>query len=68
MDSIPVRIMNSSNWWLPWLPVLGSFLVAIAALVSVILSNRTNRAAITASDKRAREDRHDARTRDFRTW
>jgi hypothetical protein len=52
MDPFPVRITNSSEWWLPWLPVLGSSLVALAAFVGVLLSNRTNRRAIEAADDR----------------
>lgn len=66
--AITVELVNDSAWWLPWLPVVGSAVVAAVAFIGVIVSNRTNRAAITASDERAQQDRHDARTRDFRTW
>lgn len=65
---LTVELVNQSDWWLPWLPVLGSMAVALVAFIGVVVSNRTNRAAIDASDQRADQDRHDARTRDFRTW
>lgn len=55
MDRVPVYITNASDWWVVWLPVLGSFLVALAALVIGIKSNRTNRAAIESADGRERE-------------
>ena len=67
-SAITVELVNQSDWWLPWLPVLGSLVVALVAFIGVIVSNRTNRAAIDASDQRAEQDRHDVRTRDFRTW
>ncbi|WP_139792047.1 hypothetical protein [Prescottella equi] len=67
-EVVRVELISQSGWWLPWLPVLGSVVVALVAFVGVIASNRTNRAAIDASDKRAEQDRHEARTRDFRTW
>ncbi len=37
-----------------WLPLFGSLIVAIAALVGVLVNNRTNRAAVTAADERNR--------------
>ncbi|MGO4616693.1 hypothetical protein AB4305_19530 [Nocardia sp. 2YAB30] len=37
-----------------WLPLFGSLLVAIAAVVGVLLNNRTHRAAVTAADERNR--------------
>ncbi len=37
-----------------WLPLFGSLVVAIAALVGVLVNNRTNRAAVTAADERNR--------------
>ncbi|MEV6257476.1 hypothetical protein AB0L97_29915 [Nocardia sp. NPDC051911] len=37
-----------------WLPLFGSLIVAIAALVGVLVNNRTNRAALTAADERNR--------------
>ncbi|OZE95533.1 hypothetical protein CH302_17075 [Rhodococcus sp. 15-2388-1-1a] len=42
----------SSAWWTPWLPLLGSALVAAAAFRGVVLSNRTNSRAISAADDR----------------
>lgn len=49
---LPVEITNASPAWMPWLPVLGSVIVAVAAFVGVFVSNRTNRKAIEASDAR----------------
>ncbi|WP_457160459.1 hypothetical protein [Mycobacteroides abscessus] len=49
---LPVEITNASPAWMPWLPVLGSVIVAVAAFVGVFVSNRTNRKAIAASDAR----------------
>ncbi|MEV6321947.1 hypothetical protein AB0M45_12240 [Nocardia sp. NPDC051787] len=37
-----------------WLPLIGSLIVAVAALVGVLVNNRTNRAALTAADERNR--------------
>ncbi|MFR9752706.1 hypothetical protein ACL02S_16950 [Nocardia sp. 004] len=37
-----------------WLPLLGSLVVAGAALVGVLVGNRTNRAAVDAADERNR--------------
>jgi hypothetical protein len=37
-----------------WLPLFGSLIVAMAALVGVLVNNRTNRAALTAADERNR--------------
>ncbi|MGQ4598661.1 hypothetical protein [Nocardia sp. R6R-6] len=37
-----------------WLPLLGSLIVAVAALVGVLVNNRTNRAAVSAADERNR--------------
>ncbi|MBF6169387.1 hypothetical protein IU486_32355 [Streptomyces gardneri] len=37
-----------------WLPLFGSLIVAVAALVGVLVNNRTNRAALTAADERNR--------------
>ncbi|MBF6298289.1 hypothetical protein IU459_12135 [Nocardia amamiensis] len=37
-----------------WLPLFGSLIVAVAALVGVLLNNRTNRAAVSAADERNR--------------
>lgn len=45
-------VQSSPDWWLAWLPVLGSALVAAAAFTGVIISNRTNRKAIEAADDR----------------
>lgn len=45
-------IQSTPDWWIAWLPVLGSVVVAAAAFTGVILSNRTNRKAIDAADQR----------------
>ncbi|MEU7767634.1 hypothetical protein AB0B25_21225 [Nocardia sp. NPDC049190] len=37
-----------------WLPLLASLVVAVAALVGVLVNNRTNRAAVDAADERSR--------------
>ncbi|WP_330254663.1 hypothetical protein OG874_09025 [Nocardia sp. NBC_00565] len=37
-----------------WLPLLSSLIVATAALIGVLINNRTNRDAITAADERNR--------------
>jgi hypothetical protein len=55
MERIPVYITNASQWWVVWLPVLGSFVVALAALVIGLMANRTNREAIKSADGRERE-------------
>lgn len=82
MDPIRVEVISQSSWWLPWLPVLASAIVAAVALTGVVLSYRTSRAAvaasrlaietnhlaITAADNRAIADRSDAHDRDFRLW
>lgn len=47
-----VEILSDADWWQPWLPVLGSTIVAAAAIVGIIKSNKTNRDAITAADDR----------------
>lgn len=48
-------VQSSPAWWLAWLPILGSALVAAAAITGVLISNRTNRQAIEAADTRHRE-------------
>lgn len=52
-STLQVELINSSNWWLP---VLGSAVVAAVALVGVLVSNATNRAAITSADRREIDD------------
>lgn len=49
---IQVEVISHASAWTPWLPVLGSVIVALAAFTGVFLSNRTNRAAIAAADDR----------------
>ncbi|MFI5501704.1 hypothetical protein ACIA5E_21800 [Nocardia asteroides] len=51
-EQIVQLVQSSPDWWLAWLPVLGSALVATAAFSGVIISNRTNRRAIEAADDR----------------
>ncbi|NMD54925.1 MULTISPECIES: hypothetical protein [Tsukamurella] len=31
-EPLKVELINSANWWLPWLPVLGSVIAAVVAL------------------------------------
>lgn len=52
-DHVIQIIQSSAAWWQAWLPVLGSALVAAAALRGVVLSNRVNRDAIRSADERA---------------
>ncbi|WP_428338798.1 hypothetical protein [Mycobacterium sp.] len=51
-DLVRVEILNHSGWWQLWLPFVGSLIVAMVAFIGVLLSNRTNGRAITASDER----------------
>ncbi|WP_155980870.1 hypothetical protein [Nocardia sp. CNY236] len=37
-----------------WLPLLGSFVVGVVALIGILINNRTNRAAVDAADERNR--------------
>ncbi|SDR08301.1 hypothetical protein SAMN04489765_3115 [Tsukamurella pulmonis] len=62
-EPLKVEVLNSASWWLPWLPVLGSLLVAVAAVIGVVINNRTNRDAIDAANERANDDRSDAERR-----
>jgi len=39
---LPVEIINTTQWWVQWLPLAGPAFVAIGVLVGVILCNRTN--------------------------
>ena len=56
----PVEITNHTEW-VQWLPVAGSALLAIGALVGVVLSNRMTL-------KISRQEREDARRRDYLQW
>lgn len=47
--------------WVPWLALVGATFIAIGALVGVILSNKTTL-------KTSRQEREDARRRDFLQW
>ena len=49
---LEVKLIGGGEWWLPWLPILGALIVASAAFVGILISNRTNRRAITAADDR----------------
>jgi hypothetical protein len=40
---------ETTQWWLPWLPVVSSLAVAAVAFAGVLISNRTNREAIRAA-------------------
>lgn len=58
---LPVEITSHTEWWVQWLPLTGSALVAMAAVVGVILSNKT---ILEIS----RQEREEARQRDFLQW
>ncbi|ONM47482.1 hypothetical protein [Nocardia donostiensis] len=56
MEPQVIEIVQSSPaWWQVWLPLLGSLLVAGAAVVAVLVNNRTNRQAISAADARSQQ-------------
>lgn len=59
-----------SLWtWLGPLLLFGASLAATGvAFLGILKSNKTNREAIAAADNRAKDDRADARQRDFDTW
>jgi hypothetical protein len=65
---LQVEILNHSDWWQQWLPVLTAFIVAAVAYVGVVKSNRTNRKAIDAADTRSKTELRESRDRDFRLW
>ncbi|MEU1985161.1 hypothetical protein [Nocardia sp. NPDC019395] len=46
-------VQSSPAWWQSWLPLLGSLALGGAAVVAVLVNNRTNRDAIAAADERA---------------
>jgi hypothetical protein len=58
---LAVEITNHTDWWAQWLPPAITLLVAFIALGGVIRSNN-------AADKRGKQDREDARERDFVLW
>ena len=68
MEPVQVQVLSETAWWLAWLPVLGSLLVAIGAVVGVVVNNSTNRLAIAKADARAEYDREEARSRDHDAW
>jgi hypothetical protein len=43
LHGLPVEIANQTQWWVQWLTVLGSVIVATAAFYVVIGTNRTSR-------------------------
>lgn len=48
-------VQSSPAWWQVWLPLLGSLVVACAAVAGVLVNNRTNRQAIMAADTRSQQ-------------
>lgn len=68
----PVEITNHTEWWVQWLPVAGSALLAIGALVGVVLSNRMtlkiSRQEREGARQLSRLDREAARQRDYLQW
>lgn len=54
VDPQVIEIVQSSPaWWQSWLPLLGSLALGGAAVIAVLVNNRTNRDAIAAADERA---------------
>jgi hypothetical protein len=55
------QITNHTEWWVLWLPLAGSALVAVGAIIGVVLSNRTTLEV-------SRQEREGARQRDYLQW
>jgi hypothetical protein len=55
-------------WWQAWLPLVGSTIVAAAAFTGVLLSNRTNRAAIKVSQRNVDRTNQAAEDREHNKW
>lgn len=54
VDPQVIEIVQSSPaWWQSWLPLIGSLALGGAAVIAVLVNNRTNRDAIAAADERA---------------
>ncbi len=54
VDPQVIEIVQSSPaWWQSWLPLLGSLALGGAAVIAVLVNNRTSRDAIAAADERA---------------
>lgn len=63
-QQVCVESVGQTLWWIPWLPVLGSLIVAVAAVIGVMVSNKTNIKAIDAADMRAQNAREESQRRD----
>jgi hypothetical protein len=72
MTSLPVEIINQSDWWQPYVPplvgLLGSVIVASVAFIGIMKSNRTNLRAIEAADTREREKWQSDSDREREKW
>lgn len=70
-DAVPYVIQiaqNSAPWWQVWLPLLGSVIVASAAITGVLISNRTNRSAIAATQRNVESTNSAAAEREHEKW
>jgi hypothetical protein len=67
-DPLPIELINHTSWLTLWLPFIIAMVGSAVALFGVFWSNRTNRKAFDAADKRAEADRQMAQDRDFRLW
>ncbi|MFL0180687.1 MULTISPECIES: hypothetical protein [unclassified Mycobacterium] len=56
-EPLKIELISGADLWQSWLPVLGSIIVACAALVVMWRSNKVNREAIDAANARADNDR-----------
>lgn len=72
LDPLQVAIVNQTDWWLPWLPVGGSGLLFVGAMLTLWLTNRAakNRQEREIAEKRAENiaDRVAAEERQFKQW
>jgi hypothetical protein len=67
-EPLLVELINHAGWVPLWLPFITAMVGSAVALFGIFWSNRTNRKAIEAADRRARDDRKSAQDRDFRLW
>ncbi|MEV0296222.1 hypothetical protein [Nocardia sp. NPDC050710] len=61
-------IQSSPAWWQAWLPLLGSCIVAAAAFTGVLVSNRTNRKAISTAQSNVELANAAAEHREHEKW
>lgn len=68
LQPLSVELVDHTGWIQLWRPFITAMVGSGVALFGVFWSNRTNRRAIEAADRRAVEDRQTERERDFRLW